>query len=955
MVAHALGLAAHDVVVECRRMGGGFGGKETQMSLFACVRRARRAQDRARRQAAPRPRRRHALDRQAPRVRVLRYDVGFDDEGRILGLDLTLASRCGFSADLSGPVNDRAVFHADNAYWLPDVALHSFRCKTNTVSDTAFRGFGGPQGMFAIEHVIDEIARALGRDPLDVRDGQPVRHRRAQRHAVRHDGRGQHRADADRAARGARRAIASGARRSRSGIATIPVIKRGIALTPVKFGISFTATHYNQAGALAARVQRRHGAAEPRRHRDGPGPVHQGRAGRGARARRAARDACASRRRTRARCPNASPTAASSGSDLNGMAARDAARTLRERLAALRRAQVRLRCRPIVEFARRHGDARPARRCRSPSSRAPRTSRACSCSATGFYATPKIHYDRKTLTGRPFFYFAYGAAVSEVAIDTLTGEHRLLAVDILHDVGTSLNPAIDLGQIEGGFIQGWGWLAMEELWWNDKGELRDARAVHLQDPDRARRAGDASASTSTASPTARRRSTARKAVGEPPFMLALSAFHALRDAIASVAELPAVRRGSMRRRPTSASSRRDRGRAHATRGRMADAHARLARGARDSRRARTRRRAVLVTVAARDGLDAARSRAPRWSSTAHDAFGTIGGGHLEYEAIRLARDALRAVTTRRRSGSCAFRSRRGSANAAAASRRSRSRSSSTMRVRWLDTAVACARARRDRGDRVAHRRGATTARRTGRRPPTMPRGSLGDAALDSAAVAAARAAHRSAHGGSPRSVRFADRRRRRRCSSTSSCRATSTCSCSATATSGARSCRCSVRCRRTCAGSTRATPTFPATCPPTSRSSSTDAPEAELDAAPHGAYVVVMTHSHALDLRLVDRRARARRLALSRPDRLDIEAQPVREAPARARLRAGAPRARDLPDRRPAGSPSAARSRARSRSRSPRRCSRCASATEPHRTTCRPFRAALTTPAAKAAVADPRS
>jgi xanthine dehydrogenase large subunit len=248
MVAHALGIDSHAVVVSCRRMGGGFGGKETQMSLIACVaallaRRSGRAvklrldRDDDMRSTG----KRHAF--------AYHYDVGYDDEGRILGLDLTLASRCGFSADLSGPVNDRAVFHADNAYWLPDVALHSYRCRTNTVSDTAFRGFGGPQGMFAIEQVIDEIARALGRDPLDVRKanlygvdernvtpfGMTVEDNIAPALVERLEHTSRYRER--------REALAGWNRAS-------PVIKRGIALTPVKFGISFTATHYNQAGAL---------------------------------------------------------------------------------------------------------------------------------------------------------------------------------------------------------------------------------------------------------------------------------------------------------------------------------------------------------------------------------------------------------------------------------------------------------------------------------------------------------------------------------------------------------------------------------------------------------------------------------------------------------------------------------------------------------------------------------
>jgi xanthine dehydrogenase large subunit len=530
MVAHALGIAAHDVVVECRRMGGGFGGKETQMSLFACVaalaaRRTGRAvklrldRDDDMRSTG----KRHAF--------AYWYDVGFDGDGRILGLDLTLASRCGFSADLSGPVNDRAVFHADNTYWLPDVALHSFRCRTNTVSDTAFRGFGGPQGMFPIEHVIDEIAIALGRDPLDVRIANL--YGKASRNVTPYG-----MAVEDNIAPDiiARLEVSSRYRERRAEIAdwnrSSPVIKRGIALTPVKFGISFTATHYNQAGALLhlysdGTLLLNHGGTEM-----GQGlfikvaqvvaqelgvPISSVRV--------SASDT--------SKVPNASPTAASSGTDLNGMAAREAARTLRDRLGAF--AARKFDCdQGVIEFADGMVTAAGKTLPFAELARAAYFARV-QLSATGFYATPKVHYDRKTLSGRPFFYFAYGAAVSEVAIDTLTGEHRLLAVDILHDVGASLNPAIDRGQVEGGFVQGWGWLAMEELWWNDKGELR----THAPSTYKIPTAHDVPSRFRIDffdEPNREETIYRSKAVGEPPFMLALSAFHALRDAVAGVAD-----------------------------------------------------------------------------------------------------------------------------------------------------------------------------------------------------------------------------------------------------------------------------------------------------------------------------------------------------------------------------------------------------------------------------------
>ncbi len=530
MVAHALGIAAHDVVVECRRMGGGFGGKETQMSLFACAaaiiahRTGRAAKLRLDRDDDMRSTgKRHAFS--------YAFDVGFDDDGRVLGLDLTLASRCGFSADLSGPVNDRAVFHSDNAYWLPDVALHSFRCKTNTVSDTAFRGFGGPQGMYAIEHVLDEVARTLGRDPLDVRIanlyGTTTRNVTPFGMTIEDNIAPEIIAQLEQSSR---------YRARRAEIAqwngTSPVIKRGIALTPVKFGISFTATHYNQAGALLhlyndGTLLLNHGGTEM-----GQGlftkvaqVVAQELGVPLAAVRVSASDT--------SKVPNASPTAASSGSDLNGMAARNAARTLRERLVAF--AARKFDCDPqIVEI---HDGVVVAGDRTLPFAEFARMAYMArvQLSATGFYATPKIHYDRKTLTGRPFFYYAYGAAVAEVAIDTLTGEHRLLAVDILHDVGKSLNPALDRGQIEGGFVQGWGWLAQEELWWNDKGELK----THAPSTYKIPTAHDVPAHFRVDffdRPNCEDTIHRSKAVGEPPFMLALAGFHALRDAVASVAE-----------------------------------------------------------------------------------------------------------------------------------------------------------------------------------------------------------------------------------------------------------------------------------------------------------------------------------------------------------------------------------------------------------------------------------
>src|SRR5438477_4132096 len=530
-VAHALDVSAKDVVVDCRRMGGGFGGKESQPGLFACVA-ALLAQK----------------TRKAIKLRVDRdddmlmtgkrhdfeteYEVGFDEDGRILGVDFVLAGRCGYSADLSGSINDRAMFHSDNCYYLENVSILSFRCKTNTVSNTAFRGFGGPQGMMGIECVIDEIARHLGKDPLDVRklnfygiDERNVTHyHQTIVDNVIHDIVGQLEQSSDyRARREAIRAFNAGS----------PVLKRGIALTPVKFGISFTATHLNQAGCLLhiftdGTLMLNHGGTE----------MGQGLFTKVAQVVAEELQVDIDRIRITAsdtsKVPNASATAASSGADINGKAAQAAAIALRERLAqfaaehftvspesvSFRNNQVQVGDKTIsfIELVKLAYFAR------------------VSLSATGFYRTPKIGYDRKTWKGMPFYYFCYGAAVSEVVLDTLTGENRLLRVDILHDVGRSLNPAIDMGQIEGGFIQGMGWLTMEHLWWNDKGK----QMTHAPSTYKIPIANDVPPvlkekiweSGINAEDSIYR----SKAVGEPPLMLAISVHHAIKDAIASLVD-----------------------------------------------------------------------------------------------------------------------------------------------------------------------------------------------------------------------------------------------------------------------------------------------------------------------------------------------------------------------------------------------------------------------------------
>ena len=536
LVANATDRTAKDVVCICRRMGGAFGGKESQAATIACM--AALMTVKTGRPCKLR------LDRDADMIMtgkrhdfVVDYDVGFDETGRIRGVDFTFASRCGISADLSGPVNDRTMFHCDNAYFLEHVSIVSHRCKTNTVSNTAFRGFGGPQGMVAIEYVIDDIARTLGLDPLDVRRrnfygvgerdvtqyGQALEDNILDMIADTLEAKADYRA---------RRNEILEFNRSSS------VLKRGIALTPVKFGISFTSTHLNQASALVhvyrdGTVHLNHGGTE----------MGQGLFIKVAQVVADELGIPVSAIRINAadtsKVPNASATAASSGSDMNGKAAQAAARKIRNRL---------------TEFAARHFSVNEsavgfAEGTVSVGSRTLDFAELVELawfdriplSATGFYKTPKINYDRSTYSGRPFFYFAYGAAVSEVVVDTLTGENRILRVDIVHDCGDSLNPAVDLGQVEGGFVQGAGWLTAEELWWNDAGELQTHAPSTYKIPTCSDLAPDFN--VTLLENAANREDTIyrSKAVGEPPLMLAISVLHAIRDAIATDSNpLPAL-------------------------------------------------------------------------------------------------------------------------------------------------------------------------------------------------------------------------------------------------------------------------------------------------------------------------------------------------------------------------------------------------------------------------------
>ncbi|MBV9977454.1 MAG: xanthine dehydrogenase molybdopterin binding subunit [Hyphomicrobiales bacterium] len=531
MVSHVLGIPSHAVTVEVRRMGGAFGGKETQGNLFACL--AALAAKKLNRAVKCRPDRDDDMTITGKRHDFLiDYEVGFDDQGVIQASDLVYAARCGFSADLSGPVTDRALFHADNCYFYPSVRARSEPFRTNTCSNTAFRGFGGPQGMVGAERLIEEIAFATRLDPLDVRKrnfyGRGERditpyHQRVEDNII-----GEIVETLEKTSRYRERREALRAANAKSRI-----VKHGLALTPVKFGISFTATWFNQAGALVhvykdGSVHLNHGGTEM-----GQG-LYMKVAQVVADEFQLGLDRVKITATTTGKVPNTSATAASSGSDLNGMAAQAAARMIKERLIGFLAEEWSV---PGEEILFEAGLVRARNRSMTFEELVHAAYMArIQLSAAGFYKTPKIHWDRKTGRGHPFYYFAYGAAVSEVAIDTLTGEYRVERVDILHDCGNSLNPAIDRGQIEGGFVQGMGWLTTEELWFDKEGRLRTHAPSTYKIPvasDRPRVFNvEFFDGGGNREPTVGR----SKAVGEPPLMLAISVLHALSDAVASIAD-----------------------------------------------------------------------------------------------------------------------------------------------------------------------------------------------------------------------------------------------------------------------------------------------------------------------------------------------------------------------------------------------------------------------------------
>jgi xanthine dehydrogenase large subunit len=537
VVAHALGLAAHQVQVECRRMGGGFGGKESQSALWAaCAALCAHHLNLPVKLRADRDDdmlvtgKRHEF--------YYEYEVGFDQNGLILGAKVEMVLRAGFSADLSGPVATRAVCHFDNAYYLSDVDIKALCGKTNTQSNTAFRGFGGPQGAIAIEYLLDDIARFLKQDPLKIRTqnfygrdessarnttpyGQPVRdnviHELVEQLTT-----------------------SSAYHQRRTEIAafnaTSPLLKKGLALTPHKFGIAFNVTFLNQAGALVhvytdGSVLVNHGGTEM---------------GQGVNTKVAqvvAHELGISLSKVKvsatdtSKIANTSATAASTGADLNGKAAQDAARQIRQRLAALAASKFNCSADELQFFddaCHLLGQAQTQKISFSDLVQQAYLARIQLWS-DGFYATPGLSWDAKAMRGNPFSYFAYGAAVSEVIVDTLTGEWKLLRVDALYDAGKSLNPAIDIGQVEGAFIQGMGWLTTEELVWNAQGKLMTHAPSTYKIPSVSDCPDDFRVALFN-NPKLPDSIHQSKAVGEPPLLLPFSVFFAIRDAISSVDE-----------------------------------------------------------------------------------------------------------------------------------------------------------------------------------------------------------------------------------------------------------------------------------------------------------------------------------------------------------------------------------------------------------------------------------
>ncbi|MDH4565914.1 xanthine dehydrogenase molybdopterin binding subunit [Pseudomonas sp. BN414] len=534
LVAEVLGVPMNKIVIDMRRMGGGFGGKETQAAGPACLCAViAHLTGRPTKMRLPRMEDMSITGKRHPFY--VEYDVGFDDNGLLSGIQLELAGNCGYSPDLSGSIVDRAMFHSDNAYFLENATINGHRCKTNTASNTAYRGFGGPQGMVAIEEIMDAISRHLGKDPLEVRKlnyyGKDERNVTHYYQTVEHNMLVEMTEELEASSEYAKRR-----EEIREFNAKSPVLKKGLAMTPVKFGISFTATFLNQAGALVhiytdGSIHLNHGGTE----------MGQGLNTKVAQVVAEVFQVDISRIQITAtntdKVPNTSPTAASSGTDLNGKAAQNAAETIKGRLVEFLANHFKVTTED-VEFKNNQVRVRDHFLSFEEMIQLAYFNQI-SLSSTGFYRTPKIFYDRDKASGRPFYYFAYGMACAEVIVDTLTGEYKMLRTDILHDVGASLNPAIDIGQVEGAFVQGMGWLTMEELVWNAKGKLMTSGPASYKIPAIADMPIDLRVKLVENRKNPEQTVFHSKAVGEPPFMLGIAVWCAIKDAVASLGDYKA--------------------------------------------------------------------------------------------------------------------------------------------------------------------------------------------------------------------------------------------------------------------------------------------------------------------------------------------------------------------------------------------------------------------------------
>jgi len=529
ILAKMLNLDSNSISVIVRRIGGGFGGKETQSFIFAAI-----CTLLSHRTKSPIKLR---IDRDEDIIITGKrhdfysdYEVGFNNEGLIEGIKINLSSRCGVSPDLSVAINDRALFHIDNTYYLPNILITNYLCKTNTASNTAFRGFGGPQGMMCIENIIDNIARYLKKDPIDIRQKNFYR---IKNNNITHYGM----KIEDNIIKDLFNDLKKQANYQKRSKEIKEFnkknifFKKGISITPVKFGISFTTTFLNQAGALVhiyndGSVYLNHGGVEM-----GQGTFTKI-------AQLAANelglpiDKIKLSETNTSKVPNTSASAASSTTDLNGFAVLQAIKKIKININNYVKDKYNSKIKN-VEYKNQKIIFNNKTFIFKDLIKEVYLNRI-SLSSTGFYSTPKIHFDKKTFTGRPFYYFAYGAAVAEVKLDILTGENKLLKVDILHDAGNPINPAIELGQIEGGFIQGMGWLTMEEVKWKNNGEISTHSPSTYKIPTSNDMPLNFNTKIYSKGKNVENVVNRSKTTGEPPLMLAMSVFFALKDAISSI-------------------------------------------------------------------------------------------------------------------------------------------------------------------------------------------------------------------------------------------------------------------------------------------------------------------------------------------------------------------------------------------------------------------------------------